>query len=531
MHSKNLTLNNYYFYFIQDHGLKKLRKIKTDIIKSEVSNWRKIPSTKNCSELDIYFIRKIISYIFNARLISEISKNYIENRKCVLPIPRIWDKFFEEENIFIAKILSRARWFTLVSGISYKSVFKGLRTILKKEDFVINKIISTQKASGKKVIFLNENFPATKIFSNEYSNNFGHWYAQHLIPNENFAFIHFNKEIGNTSFVQGNRIIECFFVPRFTFGLNIFSKLRLFNYALRTFIIGVLHYFRVDTKILFAFNDLMIQKRMQLISKNELPDKIIFTDADGILMPIWVNFCVENNIEVQYIFLSSYDSPQVYENEESRQDFWALNGWPNIFCVDNYQCDFIQKNCVETNQKVAIVGFPELSDNKLIVPETNQMLLSVFDYEPGLNHLGMSTISDSGYFTYESNINFIQAIYDIAKELNILILHKPKRDVTLLNRPIFYKNFINELDPKYYISISPSVSPRKLISKTSLTVSMPLTSTGFIAKSLKVNSVFFDPNGKIVTHDPALREIPLIKETIALRKIIFEEKMKIFGNI
>jgi polysaccharide biosynthesis PFTS motif protein len=325
------------------------------------------------------------------------------------------------------------------------------------------------------------------------------------------VFISFNrnpKDLQTSNPGQGFYWSE---FKKFQIGIKFSNKIQLFFYALNLLFIGCFNLCRSNPSILVNFDDLIFAKRLAYVSKSELPDSLVFSDSHGVLMPYWINTLNRADHLIQYIFFSSYDSPTIYPDEDPRLDFWKLNSWPQIYCVDAYQKTFIKNNMFSKSQNVSEIGFPYFTDSTFNFPRSTKPKIALFDFEPGLNHFGISTLSELGFNSYETNKLFISGIYKVASELGFMIFHKPKRANVLNYRDTDYREFIKNLSSEFYFSIPPETSPARLILETDCTICMPISSPGFIALTMRKKSLYYDPLGVINLNDPALRDAPLAR--------------------
>jgi polysaccharide biosynthesis PFTS motif protein len=360
--------------------------------------------------------------------------------------------------------------------------------------------------------------------------DFGNWYSSQTEQGVQLTFIYFSSNNESKVIKYGKRDVFCKNFAKFDFGISGKSKITLILYSIGLLIKSIRELCTGKCESFVCFYELILSKRYSIVQKNELPDKLLFSDSHGVLMPIWVNQLMKLGVTVDYLFFSSYDSPTLYYEEDPRQDFWKLNSWPNLICVDQYQSDFIKKNLMYSDQNVEVKGFPYFNDNNYVFNDSDRFVISLFDFEPSEGLLGLSTISECGYNSFQVNEKFLSTIYFIAQELDALILHKPKRKSTLENRSHEYVRFINGLDPFFYKSLPPEVSPARLILNSDCTISMPITTPGLIAKKYGRNSIFFDPSGKISQDDPALRKTLFTNDSIKLMKILKNFKNNRFEN-
>jgi polysaccharide biosynthesis PFTS motif protein len=522
---KQITYSN----FTKIGGLKRIRKAKTAIVDLEIEILKK--SFKSEFERDNYlsFVQKIISYTFNSKMVVNIAHQNYHGKKTGLFIPKHWQASFQNESITISYLTSRLKWISLVSALITRSLSQAFLCLITRENFTLNKIILNQRINNKETVVLNPKFPKGNIFMGEPALDFTNWYCQKFMREKDVTFLSFDSKHQISLASANNKQIECIQLETFQFGIRFINKLRLIAYSFMLLLKGLLNLFRADASILVNYNELILAKRLTYVPSNELPDAVIFSDNHGILKPYWVNSFNGTETVVKYFFFSSYDSPTRYEDENPRQDFWKLNSWPNIYCVDRFQRDFIIGGLFSETQKVEIVGFPYFTDSQEDLIKSNKPSIALFDFEPGINHFGSSTLSEFQFNTYEFNELFISSVCSVAGDLGFIVLHKPKRQNTIKNRPKKYQTFLDALNSDVYKSISPSTSPARLIMNTNCTIAMPITSPGIIAGTLGKKSVFFDPYGVIDEKDEALRGVSLAKNTHQLKEFLERINDKMSG--
>jgi len=520
MNEYQSILMSHYQNLINQGGLKRIRSTKQSIIQMELNSLQGVDWNRDATAKRIALIQKKVSYLFNSKMYKQIAIKNFEGKKSSLLIPPSWNKYFLFNSFETNRLFSLIKWVFFLTLLIGKSVLQGLSNALKVENISLNEFIVNQKANKRKVIVLNPKFPKGNLFNGNESFDFGNWYLKGTSLNVQHSFIYFSSEKISEEIKYGSRDITCSSFKKFDFGISYKQKIQLILFSIQLLISGLFLLLKGKSEILVGYYELIVARRFLLVPRIELPDKVIFSDNHGVLMPIWVNQLMELGVSVDYLFFSSYDSPTTYDSEDPRQDFWKLNSWPNVVCVDQYQADFISENLIYKDQNVEIGGFPFFNDCNFIIPSSDRFIISIFDFEPGKDHLGISTISECGYNTFKVNEEFISHIYKIAQELDAIIYHKPKRRSVLENRSSEYRKFIAALDPRYYLSLPPEVSPARLILDSNCTISMPITTPSLIAKSYGKNSLYFDPLGVIKRDDPALRQIPLANNPIDLQNII-----------
>jgi polysaccharide biosynthesis PFTS motif protein len=500
-----------YHEFVKSGGLRKLRRAKQSVIDLEIDKLRSLDSNSFEQKNYLCYVQKIVSYAFNSNLTLNIAFRNKTRAKANLPVPQHWLKGFQDNSIAIDNLGSRVKWVGFIFLLILKAFWSTLRTNFTFESFKLNKFICNQKNNNKEVVLVNPKFPKGNLFRGAPSFDFASWYCNCFMKEKEIVFISFDRSPKDVqTSIRGQGFFWSEFT-RFQIGIKFSNKIQLLFYAIKLFFVGCFNLFRSNPSILVNFDDLIFAKRLSYVSKNELPDSFVFSDSHGVLMPYWINTLNRADHLIQYIFFSSYDSPTKYSDEDPRLDFWKLNSWPQIYCVDDYQKTFITNNMFSKSQNVIEIGFPDFTDSTFNFPKSTKPKIALFDFEPGLNHFGISTLSEFGFNSYETNKLFISGIYKVASELGFMIFHKPKRANVLNNRDTEYRKFIENLSSEWYFSIPPETSPARLILETECTICMPISSPGLIALKMAKKSLYYDPLGVINRHDPALRGAQLAK--------------------
>ena len=168
-----------------------------------------------------------------------------------------------------------------------------------------------------------------------------------------------------------------------------------------------------------------------------------------------------------------------------------------------------------------IVGYPWRIDYLIDFPRELQTKVAVFDYESHRGYFGISTINDVGYHDHRKDVLFLSDLFELASELGFLLMHKTKRMLPGEKRTPEYKNLLCNLDSSpNYVQVNPKVSAHHLSLESDLVISLPFTSTAYLAHELGKPSIFYDPIGKLKSNDPALSNIPLFQSIGLLKAFV-----------
>lgn len=509
---------NIYSQFVNSNQLYNVRSVK---IQACITLLERIKHSKIAGTdylISIYSAQQLISYRFNSKMVSELALSKAHKKKAKIALPKILFDNFRSFSFNISKLSIVINFLFDLVLIARSLILAGLN-ILTVSSNKLSDIIEEKKREGYTIVVLNPSFPKGDIFSEETEFNFINWHKKRMI--NKVCYIHFDKNYKLDEILYRDGKVLITYAAKLKFDINFFKKIQLYKNCIITLIRSGRKIPGRFISILKIIDQVITSEQIKLTPLKKLPDIIIFSDSNGILKPYWVNALQEKNIKVQYYFFSSYDSPSIVIDEDPRIDFWKLNTWPEIYCVDNYQATFINSHKVSRDQKVLIAGFPDFTDYPIQFDNLDSRFrMLVFDYEPKIGHFGYNSTNDCGYYTYESNQLFINLLYELAKELNIVMMHKPKRLLSDSQWDSTYLKYIKSLDQNFYRSIDSRVAPRKIIDVSDIVISKPITSTGFIAKEALKESLYFDPIGKISKKDPALRNVQLFNDISILKQYI-----------
>lgn len=507
-----------YNQFVLLNQLHRIRSAKVGSCDTLLKQIKSSKVTGSNYQISISLAQQLISYKFNSHLIYKLALSKMQNKKAIAPIPRKLLINFRLASFKISSVSTVINFFHDLLLV-FRSFILLAKNLFGSRSRKLGDLIREKKSEGYTVVMLNPSFPKGDIYSEELEFNFINWHRKKLATK--VCYIHFNEDYADTEIVFKNSKVSIIYAKKLEFNVNFNLLFKLFKNCILVFIRGGNKVPGKFFSILKIIDQVVLAEKIKMTTKDRLPEVIVFGDNHGVLQPYWTYSLQEKNVQIHYYFFSSYDSPIVVKNEDPRIDFWKLNSWPKIYCVDDYQARFIDSHKVSSKQQVIISGFPDFSDYPIQLDYLDRRFkMAVFDYEPILGHFGYSSINDCGYHTFLSNQLFIGLLYEMAKDLNIVMMHKPKRLYLDGQRDRNYSKYLKTLDTTFYRSIDPRVSPRRIIGWSDITISKPITSTAFIAKEELKKSIFFDPIGKVSQNDPALRDLTLFSNINDLSEYI-----------
>jgi polysaccharide biosynthesis PFTS motif protein len=251
---------------------------------------------------------------------------------------------------------------------------------------------------------------------------------------------------------------------------------------------------------------------------------IVYTESSLSKRPFWTYEVERQKTKVGLAFFSGFSSLVVKGQTEFPLEA-SLYSWKYYQVISKWQQDMI-KQSVRLRGEVQIenMGVPWFRDSKYVLPNFNEPILAVFDYQPHVNYFGISTLNDLGLSQVDAVVEFLETIMDLCNVHKIRFLHKPKRNISLsLSMPEYVETLKFLATNSLYLRIPEETAPSRLIEKAHAVISLPPTTPGILASEMGVPSVFFDPTNRVDSLDPALSGVSVVGSAEALEKWILEK--------
>jgi polysaccharide biosynthesis PFTS motif protein len=219
-----------------------------------------------------------------------------------------------------------------------------------------------------------------------------------------------------------------------------------------------------------------------------------------------------------WAYASSLSGIKKKNGEYTFTDYaWEISTWPTILVFTKDFKEFVE-NIVSYDSKVLLSNTP-IANTDSILPEiilnkiSGRIVISVFDVSPVSNINAALLLHDPRYRTVENAKKFLGDIVDVFNDDKFLILFKVKRPLN--HNSIFddsYIHYIEYLNKTYdnILLCHGDISAEKIISLSRLCISIPFTSTAFIASMINVESIFYDGSGMVFSDDRNLQGVTLI---------------------
>lgn len=269
---------------------------------------------------------------------------------------------------------------------------------------------------------------------------------------------------------------------------------------------------------------------LKLQPKENLASDYLFNNSSLVYRPLWTYEAEKLGSRVLFYFYSipSYLKITNKLAAEKFVEIWSLMTWSTYLVWNEHQKSFI-KNFVKYNPEIIITGPISLADNGEDLPSFDRLAFSVFDIQSIRSYQYKILALPEEYYIPKISNKFLIETHKVLAEEGIIMVFKQKRNIGKMLHPSYSNLIKKQSEWTNLVSISPEISAVRVIEPCFAVISMPFTSTAFIAQSLGKPSIFYDPSGLVEKQHPSAGNIPIINGSDELRKwvrsVIEENKM------
>jgi polysaccharide biosynthesis PFTS motif protein len=444
-----------------------------------------------------YLTVRILGLSFNKEVLCSIGKS----KSLSHPLPIEWQRALIAEKVKVNHFTCTLLWFSYVFLLWGYGVLKGFKSIL----YLLKK--HPKLSNVAHFYSLSEN----NIPFNTESVTIINWYLQWV--NRSKLVDNICHSVASIKFFQSNGL--SFF---YSDGLPIIVGVRILYFIL-IWLYLTLHGF---LSIFFRpYSSLMLSEaldlaRVQLAKKPELAVDCLFNNSSPIYRPLWTYLAQKKGSRVIFYFYSTNNENFNVGKGEPIQGPWHMISWSYYLVWDNYQASFI-KRFDRHNSIVEETGPIWFSSNLEKSPVIIEKFIAVFDVTPNRMSRYLTLGDPIDFYTFGITNKFLNDIYSVLENSNLLMLHKRKRKNQYAHKRYIH-NFIKLSKQLNYIEAHLGLNPLYLIKKSEACISMPFTSTALIARSEGKPSIYYDSSGMIQKDDKAAHGIPILSDIEELKE-------------
>lgn len=488
------------------HGLKRqiyLCEIKRD-------NRLNLFLLKIKNEFNLALRQKLCLVLLDKKFNSKVLLSKYSGSPAIFCIPREWLNALSNFcSIKKSSTLINFYFFIFLYGL--KSIFKSATWI-----YSLCRYNNDQEIKSKPyAVFHDLLYSNLPIVSNDNSNTIIDWYIKNYRSVKDTPVIAHNlvKEKYRYKEIQ---IVEDLSVIA---DISFIKKIQLVFYFIYIIFLSIVLYVFGRWEYLFMISDILKSKFYQEVNSDLLAKEYLFSYSNLDYRPLWTYIVADRGSDVTFwAYASSLSGVKKKNGEHTFTDYaWEISTWPTILVFTKAFKEFIER-IISYESRVLLFNIPiantdNLLPNILYEKIEDKTVISLFDVSPVSDMNAALLLHDPRYRTFENGKKFIDDICETFNSDEFIILFKVKRP--LKYNSIFDKSYIEYIESltKTYNNIflcHGDISAEKIIKLSNLCISIPFTSTAFIASMLNVESIFYDGSGMVQLNDRNLQEIRLI---------------------
>jgi polysaccharide biosynthesis PFTS motif protein len=260
-------------------------------------------------------------------------------------------------------------------------------------------------------------------------------------------------------------------------------------------------------------DEILIVLRIEQQSLESRYKSIFFPSTMLCVKPLWAVAIEKMGVEVVSVHYTAMAEPLGRGVGRVTDGIWHLSNWGNSWVVDSVQVNQMKLTSPHSSLNFSIVGVPYWTGRATIpLPKQSRTYLSAFDTHIRANQVFSAGVLDEmGWNNHELETTFIEIILQVALELDITVLHKRKRRVSVehINRLEMLRTRLKSEFGNIYLPLDEDISAYSMIEISSLVVSKPISTTAILANQLNVPSIILDPTRNVRADDPGLRKCQL----------------------
>jgi polysaccharide biosynthesis PFTS motif protein len=282
--------------------------------------------------------------------------------------------------------------------------------------------------------------------------------------------------------------------------LQRFDRLELLVQHLFAPIIFIRAILACPISILIA-RDISYLPIVNFLDKKNLIEAIVITNSSFTSQPLWMKGLSDQRFKLHMVWYSQNFLPKIYTGEQRGSNLPSARHmrvdihwvWTKGFKL--YLCSLGQRSHINVVGSI-LWYLPEVK----LTNDDKKLKIAIFDVTPISGHFGTFG-AFKNYYSLCTAQKFITDIVDICRRIEeisgkiIIILLKHKRKPKLGFHSSQYLDFIKNTEknnPNFFL-IDNQINLFGLIEKCEISISIPYTSTAYVAAQLKKNTIYYDP--------------------------------------
>lgn len=299
-------------------------------------------------------------------------------------------------------------------------------------------------------------------------------------------------------------------------------KVSLFFWFIRAFLISLYSLLRGKWINSLLLHEAFLAKIIEQTEFEFLAKEYLFSISTFSYRPLWTYAAEKKGSQVtNYSYASSFGGFKTRNGYVDIEYYFDMATWPRLLYWTNDYIAFM-RNKLDASVQVIHTGAPiYYSDKQYTFPVIPDKAIAIFDISPVEPYVSATLIPELPYRNYENGKKFLTDIYETFGKQGYSFVWKRKRGFDSIHSR-GYIDFCDEFEKlPNVIMIDPDVSAFHVIQKCGFCISMPFTSTAFVAEYYKKPSIFYDSTKLLYKDDRGAQGIPLVSgidELIQWRK-------------
>lgn len=438
-----------------------------------------------------YLYSELITKDFNDQLLLAI----VFSKKITHPLPKKWRDLLIQNSLNIDIFVSKKNFLSFVMKKFLNNFFK---------------ILSVYK---HKIFYNNcDYFPSNYIQLCDISAqslpksdyNIFNWLITNYNNNNHFDKIFHNLNVSDIFYNQIQIASSKYYIKK-----N--KKFSLFIWIIKGLVNAIIELTKGNYYHLILYYEAFLNVIFNKIQPSFLANEYLFSISNFIYRPMWTYTAKKRGSQITlYGYASSFGGFKTKNSCEILEHEYNHTTWPKILFWTKDYVNFI-KSRVNDNIIVENVEVPiSFTDNGVSLPRFPEKTITIFDVSPVDDYHICRGLINMNYRNFRTSKLFLLDIYEVCQNYGYKIIWKRKRQFTHIHSKE-YINFCNEFEKNdNVITIDPDISAFRVILNSEIIISMPFTSTSFIAKYYGKKTFFYDPTSLLFKDDRGAQGITLV---------------------
>lgn len=309
--------------------------------------------------------------------------------------------------------------------------------------------------------------------------------------------------------------------PRFIYqrtpfdDLSIGNKLKAVFFSASLFFYGLYDLLFKTGITAFLSHEILNKKLASLMPESCIAKVYLFPNSYCAYTPCWMEYMHGLGVRSVLYFYSINSIPFALDNLQPSTHYSLRNiKWPEHIVWNKHFGNFIREN--SKNEPIIKILPPiSMADNGKSAPNLSKKIL-VFGVEPLEYGAALRLTIVHDYYRVQTLKKFYEDLLKVAAKNKLKIVIKPKRHAQSANGSP-YSNFIKRLSNSEWVEFcDPDISTHRLLENALCAISIPFTSTAFIANVRGLPSIYYDPTKRLELSQSAAIGIRLINDPYQL---------------